>query len=155
MNIRQVEEKTVFPPLWLKLNFRAGLPSACWGETKWSLRKHQPGWRRGSKLPSGRWPRDGEKKKIPGRCGNCLNLFERLSCWRGIRFILGPQGAETEPTDWKLPVRNISTKKELSNRARISIHGNDSSVKKEVTTDLKDERGGRKEGEKKQASVQK
>lgn len=100
--------------------------------------------RRGSKLPYGRWPRDQEQKKIKGRC-NCLNLFERLSCRRDIRFIPWPQRAKTEPTGWGLWVRNISIKKEFSDRARLSTNGNASGVKKEDTADLKKEKEGREE----------
>lgn len=69
-------------------------------------------------------------RKIKGQC-NYLNLFERLSCWKDIRFIRWPQRAKTEPTGWKLRVRNISIKKEFSDRARVPTNGNASGVKKE------------------------
>lgn len=85
-----------------------------------------------------------KSKKIKGRC-NCLNLFERLSCWRDIGFIPWPQRAKTEPTGWKLWVRNISIKKEFSDRARVSTNADASGVKKEDAADLKKEKEGREE----------
>lgn len=85
-------------------------------------------------------------KTIKGRC-DCLNLFERLSCWRDIGFMPRPQRAETEPTEWKLWVRNSSIKKEFSDGARTSTKGNASGVKKEDTANLKKERQGDKKGE--------
>lgn len=51
-----------------------------------------------------------------------------------------------------LRVRNISVKKERSSRARASTNGSDSGVKKGVSADSKEERGGTEEKTKKNRS---
>lgn len=52
-----------------------------------------------------------------------------------------------------LRVRNISVKKERSSRARASTNGSDSGVKKGVSADSKEERGGTEEKTKKKTEA--